>query len=244
MLTRDTKHGRRPRLVRDAGGKPKLVGYCAVFYDGTEGTEYELSRFGSYRVVERVTPSAFNSALARPDDVRLLIGHDPNLVLGRTASGTLRLSVDATGLKFTADPPDTTYARDLMECMRRGDVSGASFSFDILAQTTREIRTPDGTETIVVELDDVKLYDGSICAFGAYSAASSAVRQRPGETQTDRARAMAIRAEHVGRQVEALTGRGRRGRRTYSLPSARTPRGKAALAVVAQVEADLAALGI
>jgi HK97 family phage prohead protease len=50
-------------------------------------------------------------------------------VLGRNKSGTLRLSVDGIGLRYEIDPPDTQAARDLIESLRRGDVSGSSFAF-------------------------------------------------------------------------------------------------------------------
>src|SRR5215475_2335681 len=75
---------------------PYCTGFAAVFYkDGDPDTEYQLYP----DLVERIAPGAFDRAV-REDDVRGLMNHDPNLLLGRTAAGTLKLSADATGLRY------------------------------------------------------------------------------------------------------------------------------------------------
>ena len=61
--------------------------------------------------------------------MRALFNHDPNLILGRTTAGTLKLSVDERGLKYSFTAPDTTTGRDLMVSLERGDVSQSSFGF-------------------------------------------------------------------------------------------------------------------
>ena len=62
-------------------------------------------------------------------DFRALLNHDPNVVLGRTTSGTLRLTTDDTGLLYEVDLPDTTAARDLAVSVSRGDISQSSWGF-------------------------------------------------------------------------------------------------------------------
>lgn len=64
-------------------------------------------------------------------DVRALLNHDPNYVLGRTTSGTLRLKMDETGLMYEIDLPDTQAARDLAVSVERGDISQSSWAFMI-----------------------------------------------------------------------------------------------------------------
>jgi HK97 family phage prohead protease len=67
--------------------------YGAVFFDPDDsGTEYEMYD----DVFERIMPGAFDKAL-REDDVRGTFNHDSSCLLGRTASGTMRLSVDRRG---------------------------------------------------------------------------------------------------------------------------------------------------
>lgn len=97
---------------------PVIVGYAAVFDTLSEN-------LGGFR--EKIAPGAFDAVLK--DDVRATYNHDPNIVLGRTASGTLRLALDDTGLRYEIDPPDTQAARDLLVSMERGDIKESSFRF-------------------------------------------------------------------------------------------------------------------
>jgi hypothetical protein len=55
------------------------------------------------------------------------------LILGRTASGTLKVWVDRRGLAFELKPPATAPARHVVEAIRRGDVSQMSFGFLVVA---------------------------------------------------------------------------------------------------------------
>ncbi|EIQ76315.1 prohead protease, partial [Shigella flexneri 1235-66] len=51
------------------------------------------------------------------------------MLLGRTRSGTLKLEEDETGLRFELTPPDPSTGRDVIELVKRGDISGMSFGF-------------------------------------------------------------------------------------------------------------------
>src|SRR5262249_31979044 len=131
----------RPALVRsrrdDSGnsGPGTIVGYAAVFYSATDpGTEYVLADWSDECVVEQIAPGAFDRALKDQDDVRALFNHNADYVLGRTASGTLRMTEDDKGLRYEADLPDTTVARDLAAMVERGDINGSSFAFAVEAE--------------------------------------------------------------------------------------------------------------
>ncbi|WP_221795290.1 HK97 family phage prohead protease [Aquisediminimonas sediminicola] len=103
--------------VRTAGRR--IEGYAATF-----GSEADL---GSFK--ETIAPGAFRDALA--GDVLAMLDHDPGKVLGRTRSGTLRLSEDSKGLKFSLDLPDTQAGRDILALAERDDLGGMSFGFMI-----------------------------------------------------------------------------------------------------------------
>lgn len=105
--------------LRAAGRR--VEGYAATF-----GTEADL---GAFR--ERIAPGAFRSAIA--GDVLALLDHDAGKVLGRTRSGTLRLSEDSRGLAFSLDVPDTQAGRDVLALAERGDLGGMSFGFTVPA---------------------------------------------------------------------------------------------------------------
>lgn len=130
-----------------------ITGYAAVFNSPTDIG-------GMFREV--VAPGAFTDAVKR-DDVRALINHDSNLVLGRTTAGTLRLSENERGLRVEIDPPDTQYARDLLVSMKRGDVSQMSFGFEALVQTWDE-----SGDVLERTLDECRLFDVSIVTYPAY----------------------------------------------------------------------------
>lgn len=139
-----------------------ITGYGAVFYDGTERTEFVLGEERGVKFVERIMPGTFDRAI-RDDDVVGLFNHDDNNVLGRTSSGTMRLSVDQRGLRYEIDPPDTELGRSVAELQKRGDVSGSSFAFLV---TDHEIRS-DGNIRIR-EVRDVKLIDVGPVTYPAY----------------------------------------------------------------------------
>lgn len=159
----------------DEGQPPRIAGYAAVYYNAADpGTEYELFRYRNYSAVERLMPGCFDRA-AREDDVRALFNHDPDNVLGRMKAGTLRLSVDNVGLRYEIDPPDTQTARDLMESLKRGDVSGSSFSFDYLSKSI--VMQQDGDkERDIIEVRDVRLYDVGPVTFPAYTSTTAGAR--------------------------------------------------------------------
>lgn len=157
---------------RSEGQMPLITGYGAVFYqEGREGTEYWLWN----DVVERIDNQAFNRAV-QEDDVRALMNHNPDLLLGRSAAGTLKLSVDATGLRYEIEPPDTQAGRDTVKSIERGDLTGSSFSFSILEENWRK-ETKSGSTINIRTLTDVQVYDVGPVTFPAYSATTTGTRQ-------------------------------------------------------------------
>ena len=151
-------------------GSSTVTGYAAVFYrEGEPGTEYRIGK----HFVERIDRDAFSSALDREDDVRALFNHDSNQVLGRTKAGTLRQSVDPTGLRYDIDMPTTQTGQDVAESIRRGDVTGSSFAFEILEETRSEKPEED---LVIYNIRDVRLYDVGPVTFPAYEATSTELR--------------------------------------------------------------------
>lgn len=162
---------------REDGGH-RIVGYAAVFYrEDNDGTQFRMYD----DLIERISPGAFDRAIKEGQDVRALFNHDPAYVLGRSKSGTMRLSVDATGLKYDVDMPDTVVARDLVTSIQRGDITGSSFGF--VAKKV-EWQRDDKLRADVRTLKDVDLLDVSPVAYPAYEATSADVRS--GDATKDR----------------------------------------------------------
>lgn len=132
-----------------------IEGYFAVFNSETELWQ------GAY---EEIAPNAFDNTLG--NDVRALINHDTNLVLGRNKSGTLELKVDSRGLwgsiKINSNDTD---AVNLYERVKRGDVDQCSFGFNILNEEA-DFRD-DGT--VKWTLKEIDLHEVSVVTFPAYS---------------------------------------------------------------------------
>lgn len=141
---------------------PVISGYAAVFNSLSEN-------LGGFR--EQIAPGAFDDVLT--DDVRALFNHDPNHILGRNGAGTLRLSIDAKGLKYEIDPPDTQTARDLIVSMKRGDVDQSSFAFTVENDDWNE---DDDGRVIRTITKFKRLYDVSPVTYPAYTDATVGLR--------------------------------------------------------------------
>lgn len=140
-----------------------LIGYASVFDQAADlGNHFEV-----------MGQQAFRSALADPvTDVRALFNHDPSLLLGRQASGTLRLGTDTHGLSYEVDLPDTTLGRDVRALAERGDITGASFAF-VPGEDEWSTR---GSSRVRTHTSVARLVDVSPVTFPAYEGASTALR--------------------------------------------------------------------
>ncbi|OGT26071.1 MAG: hypothetical protein A2Z17_06895 [Gammaproteobacteria bacterium RBG_16_66_13] len=151
------------RVLRQDGEPPKIVGHGAVF------NKWSLPIAGYFR--ERILPGAFTKTLKESPDIPSLYNHDPNMVLGRTSNKTLELREDDVGLWFQVVPPETTYARDLLVNIERGNVTGNSFGFI----SVKDRWATDG-EGDTREVMEARLLDVGPVTFPAYPQTDVAVR--------------------------------------------------------------------
>jgi len=144
--------------------KNMITGYAARFNVWSEPIyDYFL---------EKIKRGAFSKTI-KEHDIRALFNHDPNLILARTVNSTLRLEEDNKGLAYEADLPDTSYARDLKESIKRGDISQNSFGFQTV-QDKWDMK--EGKELDERTLLEVKLFDISPVTFPAYPQTDVKVR--------------------------------------------------------------------
>lgn len=143
----------------EMGDEPRIDGHAAAFNEPTVIN----TPVGEFREVVKET--AFDRVLNERDDVRYLINHDENKLMGRVGNGTLNLSKTSKGLRYENTPPDTSYADDALKVISRGDMNESSFGFD--AEEENWIEGPGDMPTR--ELHSVKLYDVSSVTFPAYS---------------------------------------------------------------------------
>lgn len=174
----------------DGTESPTITGYAAIFN--------KLSvDLGGFR--ERIAPGAFSRALEEGHDVRALVGHDPDKVLGRAKSGTLKMEQNTKGLKVRIKPPDTQAGRDIVTSIRRGDVSQMSFAFKTIEDAWN---TEDGGE--IRTLKDVELFDVSPVTFPAYPDTTVAARSMEAVANERKAREE-MKAAAIRRQAAIET---------------------------------------
>lgn len=115
--------------------------------------------------VEVISPEALRNADL--SDVRCLIDHNSSYVLGRTVADTLKLEVDDVGLRFRCELPNTSYARDLYENIKLGNINQCSFGFTIEEDGDEFERREDGVFKRTVNKIR-SLFDVSIVTYPAY----------------------------------------------------------------------------
>lgn len=142
----------------------KIRGYAIMFGKRSEN-------LGGF--FEIIKPEAVDRTFKEGLDVRALVDHESSKVLGRNKAGTLVLEKTRKGLKAEIDPPNTSFARDILESIDRGDITGMSFAFRVLDDNWTEV---DGFP--IREILDMRISEVSIVTFPAYPDTSVQVAKR------------------------------------------------------------------
>lgn len=149
--------------VKSDDGKRTLTGYAATFNTRSDD-------LGGFREV--LAPGAFTRSIKQGDDVVATSDHDPKKgILGRTGSGTLRLSEDNVGLRFELDLPNTTLGNDIAESVNRGDLDSCSFGF-----VARDASWDHSGKETLRTVRDASLFDVSVVTYPAYPGTSVQLR--------------------------------------------------------------------
>ena len=177
------------------GKKQFITGYAAVFNTLSEPI------YGLFQ--EKIDPKAFDTVI-KNCDCRALVNHDASKILGRTKSGTCRLFTDERGLRYEVDPPDTSYCRDLMVSMSRGDINQSSFQFNV--------EESEWDETGEMPIRTIKrfseLLDVSPVTFPAFSDTTSGMTERnaiPAEIRSKLDEIAAKKAEEIRKSAQTET---------------------------------------
>lgn len=122
------------------------------------------SRTGKF--VERICKGAFQRALQRNDNVRLLYNHCWSRDLGGTKDGNVELSEDNIGLRIRATVKDAETVQEA----RRGNLVGFSFGFEDRdvdehsenGMRTRDVKDMDLYEISILDRKKTPAYDGTL----------------------------------------------------------------------------------
>lgn len=124
---------------------------------------------------EIIAPGAFDGVIEE-SDVKCYLDHNPDrgiLARSRNGEGSLTLSVDDEGLKYSFDAPHTALGDEVIEGLVRGDYSQSSFAFTV--QDESWTKEEDGRYLRTITKVN-RLYDVSIVADPAYPDTSVAMR--------------------------------------------------------------------
>lgn len=120
------------------------------------------SRIGKF--IERISKGAFSKALARNEDVKIMLNHQR--VIGSQKQGNLKLYEDPIGLRAEADITDPEVVKDAKE----GNLVGWSFGFydrevdekDEDGIRARVVNDLDLEEVSVLNRERTPAYDGTL----------------------------------------------------------------------------------
>jgi HK97 family phage prohead protease len=157
--------------IENASNSPGTVTGYSAKYSYAPGQNLS-ENLGGFR--ERLQKGCFDRSLANNMDMRCDFNHDNNYPLGRTGNSSLSLSSDSTGLLMRCVLPNTSYARDLMENIRSGNISSQSFAFECEDDDWGDCDDPDnpGTRTKLRTVRRAKLHGVSIVTKPAYNNSS------------------------------------------------------------------------
>ena len=159
--------------VRESGSDGEMIveGYATTF-----NQPYTLYDWRDYKVVEQIAPTAF--AECDMADVIMQYNHEGR-VFARNKNGTLTLSVDAIGLKITADLSGTDIGRQLYQEIKGGYTDKMSFGFAVAEdQRASIVDHESGKETVTRTITKIKkLYDVSAVSIPANDMPSISARR-------------------------------------------------------------------
>ena len=163
----------RAMTMRALGDSDAMIveGYATTF-----NQPYMLYDGGEYRVMEQIAPTAF--AQCDMTDVIMQYDHEGR-VFARNRNNTMALSVDATGLKMTADLGGTDIGRQLYQEIKGGYTDKMSFGFVVAEdQRTSTMDYNTGVETVLRTITKIKkLYDVSAVSIPANDMTSISARR-------------------------------------------------------------------
>lgn len=204
MTTKKTTRGPIARAIdteqiniraTDEGTK-YIEGYAIIFNQRSKlirewgETFYEVIESGA---VDNVLKDTGLNVIATVD-------HDRAKMLGRTKSGTLELTKDERGLKYSIQIPNTTLGNDTAAMIARGDYYESSFIFSIAEKGYRYDRAEDIPVRYISDFS--RLIDISVVIDGAY--ANTAVKLRAQELENEQQPASGSNFDILQKEIEIL----------------------------------------
>ncbi len=163
MMKQEKRYIGEIRSVGEGENSRHIVGYALMF----NTRSVQLGDF-----TEVIMPEALNADILKRSDIFCLVDHNIGrgaLARSKYGEGSLTLTIDEKGLKYEFDAPHTALGDELLEGIRRGDISNSSFSFTVKRDEWQQ--TPEGGYLRIIHEFD-RLFDVSPVYCPAYDETS------------------------------------------------------------------------
>ena len=162
------------REAVEGGSESRIIeGYAIVF-----GVESRIlsDYWDNYR--EIIEPGAITEERLKEMDIKMTMYHNREKILARSTNGegTLKLTVDDVGVKYSFEAPNTVDGDTALELVKRGDLSGSSFMFWTDERNVNYERRSDDIMLRRVKTIGM-IYDMTIAADPAYEQTTVAARE-------------------------------------------------------------------
>lgn len=153
-------------------GTPEIIEGYAVVFDSRSNLIYDW--MAGEKIYETIARGAVTQEDLNGWDVRATLDHDFNQLLARSINGkgSLALSVDDQGVKYSFEVPDTIDGARAAERIKRGELFGSSFMFSFDEKTDCTY-SRDKDDILCRSVSKIgQMYDVSIVQNPAYQASS------------------------------------------------------------------------
>ena len=174
-----------------------IEGYAIVF-----GVESRIlsDYWDNYR--EIIEPGAITEERLKEMDIKMTMYHNREKILARSTNGegTLKLTVDDVGVKYSFEAPNTVDGDTALELVKRGDLFGSSFIFWVGMQDFTREKGKDGIYIHRVK-NIRKIDDMTIAADPAYEQTTVAARETYGRLNQVKEKPL---HDNIKREIEKM----------------------------------------
>lgn len=192
----------RPMIREVAEGEAMsrtIEGYAIVF-DVESRVLGDIDGLPYYR--EIIEPGAITEERLKEMDIKMTMYHNREKILARSTNGegTLKLTVDDVGVKYSFEAPNTVDGDTALELVKRGDLFGSSFIFWVGMQDFTREKGKDGIYIHRVK-NIRKIDDMTIAADPAYEQTTVAAREAYGRLNQVKEKPL---HDNIKREIEKM----------------------------------------
>ena len=171
MIKRETRCFPSELRLREETGSRTIEGYALVF------GEKSVPLWDEGFAREVIAPNALSEDQLHKEDIKMTLFHNRERLIARSnkGKGTLTLVLDSRGLKFSFEAPDTADGNMALELVRRGDLSGCSFTYWSDPKHVTYTREQDEVIRLVNQID--RIFECTIGSDPAYQQTSVSARE-------------------------------------------------------------------